>query len=262
MRPLVTLTTDFGLADGYVGTMHGVILGICPDARIVDLAHDIEPQNLRQGAFVIHMAHRYFPAGTIHVVVVDPGVGSARRAIAMRTGNATFVAPDNGILSHVMSTEKVLELVELTEREYWLPEVSRTFHGRDIFAPVGAYIAAGVPLCKLGQPISDPVAYPIPEPQVAADGAIIGRVLYADRFGNLVTDVPGELLGGIADWDIEIGGRRIRGISSSYSAAEEGELLALVDSSGRLEIAQRNGSAAAATGVGQDAKLELRRFAR
>jgi S-adenosylmethionine hydrolase len=259
MQPLVTLTTDFGFSDGYVGTMHGVIWGICPDARIVSLAHDIEPQNLRQGAFVIHLAHRYFPAGTVHVVVVDPGVGSTRRAIAMRTKNAFFVAPDNGILSHVLATEEVLEMIDLTEREYWLPEVSQTFHGRDIFAPVGAHIAAGVPFSKLGRPISDPVTYTIPEPEIAPDGTITGHVLYVDRFGNLITDVPGALLEGLTDWDVEIGGKVVRGICNAYSAVQPGELLALVDASGNLEIAQRNGSAALAIGVSHDGEFSLRR---
>ena len=249
MTPIVTLTTDFGLSDGYVGTMHGVILGICPPARIVDLSHDIAPQNVHQGAFVLHMAHRYFPPGTVHVVVVDPGVGSERRAIAVQTANACFVAPDNGVLSYVLASGTPLAQVELTRSEYWLPEISQTFHGRDIFAPVGAHLANGVPIEALGTPLDNPVRLPLSQPEIRSDGSILAHVRYVDRFGNLITDAEGALLGDHRDWVIEVSGQRVVGVSSSYAETPKGELLALIDSSGCLEIAVREGSGAASIGA-------------
>ena len=259
MAPIITLTTDFGLSDGYVGAMHGVILGICPQARIVDLSHDVAPQNVRQGAFVLHMAHRYFPPGTVHVVVVDPGVGSARRAIAIQTEDAYYVAPDNGVLSYVLETDHLLAQVHLTRREYWLPDISHTFHGRDIFAPVGAHLANGVGVEKLGQSVDDLARLPLSRAEVCSDGSILAHVLYVDRFGNLITDAHGDLLGNHSDWVVGMTGRRVEGISDSYADASKGQLLALIDSSGYLEIAVREGSAAAATGARPGSEISIRR---
>ena len=250
----MTLTTDFGLDDAYVGVMHGVILGICPEARIVDLCHHIAPQNVRQAAFVLQTAHRYFPPGTVHVVVVDPGVGSARRALAVRTRRAFFVAPDNGVLSYLLEDEPPLEQVHLTQREYWLPAISQTFHGRDIFAPVGAHLAKGVPLAALGQPAEDLVRLPMWRPKTGPDGVIRAQVLHVDHFGNLITNVPGEMLEG-RDWVVQVKGHGVQGLSRAYAEVEEGALLALVGSSGHLEIAVRNGSAAALTGAGPDSAV-------
>ncbi len=244
MCPIITLTTDFGLADSYVGTMHGVILGICPTARVVDLCHNVSPQNVQQAAFVLYAAYRFFPPGTIHVVVVDPGVGSERRIIAVQTRDAYFVAPDNGVLSYVLAKETVLGQVHLTRQEFWLPAISHTFHGRDIMAPVAAHLARGVALCELGEPVEDLVKFALPEPAVQPDGSIVGHILYVDRFGNLVTDVREESLPSSQALVIHCAGQRIKGIHATYASVGDGELVALVGSSGHLEIAVRNGSAA------------------
>jgi len=255
--PIITLTTDFGEADGYVGAMKGVILGIAPEARIVDISHDIEPQNVRQAAYVLSTAVPYFPQGTIHVVVVDPGVGSARRPIAVRTGSAYFVGPDNGVFSHALAREqeagvKEPTVLHLNRREFWLPTISQTFHGRDIFSPVAAHLAAGVPFEMLGTPISDPVILSLPRPERMPDGSIRGEVLHADRFGNLITDIPMSWLAG-NQWVFEIAGRRIEGLSATYAAVRRHALLALPGSEGLLEIAVREGSAAERLGVGEGA---------
>ena len=275
---IITLTTDFGLADGYVGTMKGVILGIAPTATIVDISHNIPPQNVREAAYTLYAAYPYFPQGAIHVVVVDPGVGSERRGIALRTPQATFVAPDNGVLSYVVAGERVEQIVHLTNPGYHLSPVSRTFHGRDIFAPAAAHLARGVPLAELGDPLTDIVTFPLPRPQVRPDGTIVGQVIHVDRFGNLITSItatdlashsgpkialrglpnprfgPGSGDPGRAKVDltdppllgasvIEIKGQSIRGIASNYAEVATGKLLALVGSSDRLEIAVSGGSA-------------------
>lgn len=249
MGNVITLMTDFGTADGYVGTMQGVILKIHPEARIVDISHEIAPQNVRQAAYVLHTSYPYFPDGTVHVVVVDPGVGSERRAVALRTERAFFVAPDNGVLSYVAANKSVLEIVELTDPRYWLPEVSMTFHGRDIFSPVGAHLARGVPLSSLGQPLSEIITFDLPEPGIEADGSIRGHVLHVDHFGNIGTDILEEILGAQEKAEVRIAGRSIRGIRPTFAAADVGELVALIGSDGYLEIAVRNGNAGAALGV-------------
>ena len=190
--PLVTLTTDFGTADGYVGTMKGVILSIAPDAQLVDISHEIAPQNVRQAAYVLYTAYPFFPPHTVHLVVVDPGVGSARRPIALRTPAGYFVGPDNGVFSYVMAREPVEALVELRDPRYRLPQVSHTFHGRDVFAPAAAHLAAGVPITALGPPVLDPVTFPPPCLEITPEG-ITGEVLHADRFGNVITSI-GKLM--------------------------------------------------------------------
>jgi len=189
MPPIITLTTDFGLADGFVGTMHGVILGICPAARVVDLSHGIAPQGVQEAAFVLAAAVPFFPAGTIHVVVVDPGVGSERRAIAVQTDHTFYVAPDNGVLSEALAQDELVVAVHLNRAAFWLPVVSHTFHGRDIFAPVAAHLACGVPLRELGEPINDLLRLPASQPERWADGTLVGHLRYIDHFGNLITDV-------------------------------------------------------------------------
>jgi len=190
--PLITLMTDFGTADGYVGAMKGVILDIAPDAQLVDISHEIAPQNVRQAAYVLYTAYSFFPLHTVHLVVVDPGVGSARRPIALRTPAGYFVGPDNGVLSYVMACEPVEAVVELSDPCYRLPQVSYTFHGRDIFAPAAAHLAAGVPITALGPPVCDPVAFPPPCLEVAPD-SVTGEVLHADHFGNVITSI-GQLV--------------------------------------------------------------------
>jgi S-adenosylmethionine hydrolase len=243
---IITLTTDFGLADGYVGTMKGVILSIDPTATIVDISHDIPPQDVREAAYALYAAYPYFPQGTIHVVVVDPGVGSQRRAIALRTPQAAFVAPDNGVLSYVVAGERVEEIVNLINPRYHLSPVSRTFHGRDIFAPAAAHLARGVPLAELGEPLAEIITFSLPRPQVRPDGTIVGQVIHVDRFGNLITSITATDLADhplLREGVIEIKGRSIQGIANSYAEVTPRRLLALIGSSDHLEIAVSGGSA-------------------
>ena len=247
MGSIITLTTDFGLQDAFVGTMKGVILGIAPDARLVDLTHDVPPFDVRAGAYALYAAYRYFPAETIHLAVVDPGVGSARRAVAVRTSWGTFVAPDNGLLSLVLSRESVRQAVALENPAYRLPHVSHTFHGRDVFAPAAAHIARGVPLAEFGPTASDLVTFPASRP-TRQDDALVGHVIYVDRFGNLVTDVtetdlPGSVVA------VEAGGQRMAGLSAAYADVSPGQLLALIGSAGHLEIGVRGGHAACVLGL-------------
>ena len=243
---IITLTTGFELADGYVGTMKGGILGIDPTAIIVDISHNISPQDVREAAYTLYAAYPYFPQGAIHVVVVDPGVGSERRGIALRTPQATFVAPDNGVLSYVVAGERVEQIVQLTNPGYHLSPASRTFHGRDIFAPAAAHLARGVPMAELGQPLAEIVAFPLPRPQTRPDGAIVGQVIHIDRFGNLITSITATDLANcprMREGIIRIKGQSIRGIASNYAEVTPGKLLAIVGSSDRLEIAVSGGSA-------------------
>ena len=256
--PIITLTTDFGQRDGYVGVMKGVILGIAPHVSIVDISHEIPPQDVREAAYILSTAVPYFPSGTIHVVVVDPGVGSARRPIAIRTPTATFVAPDNGVLSFVLAEHARAEVRHLDRPRFWLSQISRTFHGRDIFTPVAAHLAAGVPFGEVGTVINDPVTISLPRPQRTADGAICGEVLHVDRFGNLITDIPADWLAGAASWRFEVAGQSIDGLSHAYAAVEPGALVALIGSAGRLEIAVCQGSAATFLGVAAGASVVAR----
>ncbi len=260
---LITLTTDFGLADGYVGTMKGVILGIAPTATIVDISHHIAPQDVREAAYTLYAAAPYFPQDTIHVVVVDPGVGGERRAIALRTPQAAFVAPDNGVLSYVVEGHKVEERVNLTNSRCHLSPVSRTFHGRDVFAPAAAHLARGVPLAELGQPLTEIVTFPLPRPQIRPDGTLVGQIIHIDRFGNLITSIRAADLAShprMGEGVIEIKGQRIRGISNSYAEMEAGNLLTIVGSSDHLEIAASGGSAsqALAAKVGDEVVLKAK----
>ncbi len=258
---IVTLTTDFGLTDGFVGTMKGVILGINPNVTIVDITHDIAPHNLEQGAFLFANAAKYFPANAIHVVVVDPGVGSARRALAAREGETLFVAPDNGVLSSVLRPSSAV--VQLNKPSYWLPRVSDTFHGRDIFAPVAAHLSLGAPLDALGKPMSDWVRLASAQAKPRGDGAIIGAVVHIDRFGNVATNIGEEMLVGMdrARVVVRIGGRAVRGLKQTYTDAARGELIVLIDSAWHLEVAAREGSAAQTLGtrIGDEVVVTLDR---
>lgn len=256
MSSIITLITDFGLADPYVGVVKGVILGINPQAVIVDISHAIEPQNIHQAAFVLGTAYHFFPQGTIHVVIVDPGVGSRRRAIILKTPSAYFVAPDNGVLSYVLAPASVtsyspelgerelspeLQAIAITNRRFWRHPISSTFHGRDIFAPVAASLSLGIPVHEFGDAVHSLLAFFPPRPSIDAAGAIIGHIIHIDRFGNLITDVSGNDLPQ-GDILIEVCHHGIRGLSPSY--AEGGEVLALIGSDGNLEIAAKNKSAA------------------
>ncbi|MEE9201689.1 MAG: SAM-dependent chlorinase/fluorinase [Dehalococcoidia bacterium] len=235
---IITLTTDFGPGE-YAAAMKGVILGINPQALLVDISHQVEPQDILDGAFVLAATCPYFPPGTIHVAVVDPGVGTGRRPLVVQTPDALFVAPDNGLLSLALKGSEY-QAYELTQPQYWREEVSATFHGRDIFAPAAAHLSLGVSPQDMGRPVADMVKLPLP-PVEAVGGEVRGRVIHIDRFGNLITNIRQKDLpsGPIR---IEISGRRIEGLSSHYQAGEE--LVALMGSSGYLEIAAPGASAA------------------
>ncbi|MCH8282848.1 MAG: SAM-dependent chlorinase/fluorinase, partial [Chloroflexi bacterium] len=231
--PPIVLTTDFGTSDPYAGVMKGVILGLNPDATIVDLTHQIQPQNILQGAFVLGASHRYFPQGAIHVAVVDPGVGTGRRAILVDTPTARFLAPDNGLLSYVLREylddppgepgrvrlPASVTAHQLTEPMYWLDPVSPTFHGRDIFAPVAAHLSLGVAASGLGPAIDDLVWLPAPRPSRQGD-RLAGQVVYADHFGNLVTNIAAHDLADSNSVQVEIKGQRITGLSQTFQSPE------------------------------------------
>ena len=248
---IITLMTDFGTSDHYVGVMKGVMLNINPQVHIVDITHAIPPQDVSGAAFLIDSAHRYFPTGTIHVVVVDPGVGSERRAIVCQTETAYFVCPDNGILTHILRDEEHVCIVAVENSAYFLPQVSNTFHGRDIFAPVAAHLSRGVPIGKLGNSITQPVQLPIPKPQVT-DRAIIGHIIWLDSFGNLVTNISHEILESLEGRDnvvIRAGSAEIDRLNRSYAESAVGEVLAIVGSFNRLEISINQGNAAQVLGL-------------
>ncbi len=243
---IITLMTDFGTSDHYVGVMKGVMLNINLQAQIVDITHTIPPQDVHDAAFLIDSAYRYFPTGTIHVIVVDPGVGSERRAIVCQTETAYFVCPDNGILTHILRNEERIRTVAVENSAYFLPQVSNTFHGRDIFAPVAAHLSRGVPIDKLGSPVAQPLQLPIPKPQVT-DNTVIGQVIWIDSFGNLVTNISHEILESLGGQDsvvIHAGGAEIDRLNRSYAESAVGEVLAIVGSFNRLEISINQGNAA------------------
>ena len=213
---VLSITTDFGLTNGFVGVMKGVIYGIAPDAKIVDISHLISAQNVLEGAYAMWRAVPFFPPGSVHVGVVDPGVGTKRRPIGARLGDQYFIAPDNGLLTPlILDAERngeTMEFVHLDNPKYWLPKVSNTFHGRDIFAPTGAHLAAGVPLSELGTPITDPIRLDMPRPEKTENGWL-AHVTIIDIFGNLTTDLPAEALAGaVHDVLIRIRDREIDGI--------------------------------------------------
>lgn len=282
MNPIITLTTDFGANDAYTAAMKGVILSINPRVSIVDLCHQIEPQGIFQAAFVLGTAYSYFPKGTIHIVVVDPGVGTTRRALLLTTPSAFFLAPDNGVLSYIieeaseredslpedvkrpfleaydMPLGSDMEATILTNSRYWRQPVSATFHGRDIFAPVAAFLSLGISARDFGETASSIKALHIPRPKVRTDGTLAGCVLHIDRFGNLITNFRREDLPEVATM-IEIREHSIQGLISSY---EEGDgLLAIIGSSGHMEISVKNGSAADVLGakVGDEVRIRVAR---
>ena len=258
--PIISLTTDFGIKDGFTGVLKGVIWGICPDAQIADISHSITPQNVLEGALALWRAYRFFPAGTVHLAVVDPGVGTMRRPIAVRAGDHYFIGPDNGLFTPVYQDAAQyswpLEIVHLTNKAYWLPEVSHTFHGRDIFAPAAAHLAKGVPLSNLGAPIHDPLRLNLPEPVRTATGWL-AHITVVDTFGNLTTDLPAALVEDKARVLFRLGAREVLGVVTSYGSKSAGDLVALVDSENYIELAIVNGNAAQVTGarVGDDVEV-------
>ena len=248
---LITLLTDFGLQDGYPGIMKGVIWGIAPDVQIADLTHAIHAQDIMEGALALGRAAPYFPPGTIHLAVVDPGVGTQRRAIAARIGGCFFVGPDNGLCTALLEQNagQPLQAVQLDRPRFWLPEVSHSFHGRDIFAPAAAHLANGVALDELGSPLAELVRLIIPQPTpLAAPGrrGWRGQVIHVDAFGNLATNftrqhVPED---GTGKPCLSIAGQEICGLVHTFGEGQPGDLLAMLDSAGQVSLCEVNGSAA------------------
>jgi S-adenosylmethionine hydrolase len=253
---VITLLTDFGTADGYVAAMKGVILSRAPGAMLVDATHDIPPQDVHAGAFALRAFYPLFPAGTVHLAVVDPGVGSARRAIAVAAAGQWFVGPDNGLFTGVYESEPDWRALHLTSERFFRDSVSDTFHGRDIFAPVAAALATGADPADLGAPITDPVRLPGTS-AVRERGCVRGAVLHVDRFGNLITSLSRRDLDGDPrpGFRLLVAGREIRGFHRFYSDAPAGEPFATWGSAGLLEIAVDHGSAAALLGVGRGAEV-------
>ena len=243
--------TDFGIKDGNVGVMKGVIWGITPDAQISDLSHKVQAQNIREAAYILGRSAPYFPQGTIHVVVVDPGVGTARRSMAARIGDGFYVGPDNGTLTVWLERTEAgnwpCEFVQLDQPKFWLPVVSHVFHGRDIFSPVAAHLARGVSLNELGSAFSDPVRLDIPKPVKTADGWR-GEVVHIDHFGNLASNIRVEHLGEAFRQKekiiLRLNGTEVRGMVDTFGERPPGELVALLGSTGNLVLSVVNGSAA------------------
>ncbi len=248
---VVSLLTDFGHEDAYVGIVKGAILGVNPAATLVDLTHGIPAGDLVRAAYSLEAAWGYFPPGTVHLVVVDPGVGSDRRIVAVAAGGHLFLAPDNGVLTPVLADNAGARAVSVENRRFFLSPVSRTFHGRDIFAPVAGHLSGGVALDALGPGIAldTLVRLPLPEPEAAEGGGISGVVVTADRFGNLITNIRRRDLAGEIGC-VRIGGRTIHGISDTYAAVSPGQLLALFGSTQRLEVSVNGGSARETLGGG------------
>ncbi|MBC7257946.1 MAG: SAM-dependent chlorinase/fluorinase [Chloroflexi bacterium] len=241
---IITLMTDFGEEDSYVAEMKGVILSICPNATLVDITHHVRPQDIRQGAFVLAASSRAFPMGTVHLAVVDPGVGTERRPIAVQTDRGFFVAPDNGLLSFVLADAADHHAVVLSNQAYYRQPVSQTFHGRDIFAPAAAYIHNGVPLQAFGPDAGTLALFPVPRPRWIREHLLAGEVLHTDAFGNVITNIRQQ----DADWarfaHVQVGRHKIRRLCRTYAEGGPREVIALFGSSGYLELAQRDGCAA------------------
>lgn len=259
--PAIAFLTDFGLRDHYVGAMKGVMLGICPDATLVDITHDVTPQDIVEGALELAAAYRYFPEGTIFVAVVDPGVGSTRRGIAAAAGDYFFVAPDNGLLTLVLQQLPPSTVVELTDPQYARSTVSRTFEGRDRFAPAAAWLASGTAIASLGSTISNYERVEIPLPRVTPD-AVVGVVLRVDRFGNLITNIDRSTLenfGPAAQLRVTAGSHNVGAVIATYADAPVAEVCALVGSTDRLEIAVNRGSAAELLSLAREAPVVVTR---
>jgi len=258
MSNIITLTTDFGLQDQYVSAMKAVILGLSPDVRLIDISHDIPAQDIMAGAWVIRNSSLLFPKNTVHLVVVDPGVGTDRNPIALKIGDQYFVGPDNGIFS-LFYDEFEYEAVKLNKEKFWRTERSRTFHGRDIFAPVAAHLSNGTPLKELGDPVSELVTYHWAVPIGDKDG-LQGWVVHIDRFGNLITNISESLIEeviGRRKVRIYVGNTMIDHLVNTFGDVEDGDPAALIGSSGMLEIGINKGNAAKLLSVDKGAQVSL-----
>lgn len=260
----ISLMTDFGIKDGNVGVMKGVIWRIAPATQVSDLSHMVGPQNIHEAALILFRSAPYFPVGSIHVVVVDPGVGTARRPMAARIGSQYFVGPDNGVITMWLERAEQLdeptEFIHLTKRQYWLSEISYVFHGRDIFAPVAGHLASGVPLHDLGESFRDPVRLSLPKPTPTANGWQ-GEVIHIDHFGNLATSIRAEQLAKRFNqkekFIVRVAGKQVIGLVNTFGERPVGDLVALMGSTGNLVISVVNGSAAASLGSRVGDRVEL-----
>lgn len=263
---IITLLTDFGIRDGYPGVMKGVIWKIAPEVQIADISHTIKPQNIQHGALALARTAHFFPPGTIHVAVVDPGVGTSRRPIGLHLGEYYFIGPDNGlftlVLERAMDNHEQVQVIHLDQPQFWLPEISHVFHGRDIFAPCAAHLATGVPLETLGTPIQDPVRLQIPHPEPIAGGGLRGKVLEIDTFGNLSTNIDQSDLLNLGEISVRVGGRRIDGLVTTFGDRPTGTLIALYGTSHDLIISVVNGDAAKTLNVALGDKVEVYPFSR
>lgn len=242
---IITLTTDFGLTDPYVGIMKGVILSVNPEARCVDISHQIKAGAITHAAALLQESYQFFPNGTIHVCVVDPGVGSARRPILIQTNDFFFVGPDNGLFWPIISAHEPARIIHLTKREYFLPHVSRTFHGRDIFSPVAAHLSRNIDPLKMGEIITDPMPLQLPGPQQTGEW-LYGQIIRVDNFGNLITNIRRQDLAQFSETGrivIKVGELIIEDLQETYADVKTGEVLALIGSSDQLEIAVNQGRA-------------------
>ena len=263
-RPVIALLSDFGSRDPYVAEMKAVILSICQDALIVDISHEIEKFNIRMGAFILAQAAPYFPKGTIHVAVVDPGVGTPRRPIIVETKRSLYVGPDNGLLILAAQKEEIRQIYEITNSRYMLKKVSRTFHGRDIFSPAAAYLANGVKPPEFGPPIQDPVKPSFSTPKIRED-AIFGEIIHIDGFGNLITNISEENLNafGISEGEnlrVQLGDKQMNlKLCSSYDEVAKGTLLSIIGGTSFFEISVNQGNASKTLNVGLGTSVILRR---
>lgn len=253
-QPIITLLTDFGTKDPFVGVMKGVILSICPNSRLVDLSHEVPSQSVLTGAFLLRSSIDYFPKGTVHLAVVDPGVGSARKAVALKSKGHFFVGPDNGLFPAALKEWGIEQAVELTQKKFQLAHPSTTFHGRDIFAPAAAYLAKGVPMNKLGVKQNNWIWREIPKPYQTAQGWT-GQVLWVDHFGNLITNLEAKHVP--KTFRLKIGKAVILNLATHYAQVKKGTVVALVGSSGNLEVSVNGGNAAQKLGVGIGASVIL-----
>ena len=260
---IVALLSDFGGADGFAGTMKGVVLRVNPRVRLVDLTHEIPAHDIVAGALVLRSAAPYFPPGTVHLAVVDPGVGSTRRAVAIATAGALFVGPDNGLLMPAaqrfgIRSTRVIDVEHVLRRKILHPPISQTFHGRDVFAPVAAWLSTGGTLSALGPAAHDLVELQLPASRMTRD-TIDGEVIYVDRFGNLIANIGAADLARFRprEVSVSIAGMRIGGLVPAYASVAEGELLAIIGSWDLLEIAARRGSAAQRLGLGRGTRVRV-----
>jgi S-adenosylmethionine hydrolase len=258
--PIITLLTDFGLTEGTPAILKGVLLSLAPEARLIDLSHDIQPQDVRQAAIVLDRAAPFFPEGSIHLVVVDPGVGTARRPMAARLGRHLFVGPDNGVVTRLLQRAEreqlPTEFIHLDRPEWWRPEVSDVFHGRDIFAPVAGHLARGIRLADLGSRMRDPVRLEFSAVSHVA-GGLRGAVELVDHFGNLRTNIRREDCGGATPRRVRLAAVEIEGLVRTFGEAPAGSVIAFWGSGDELCVAEVNGSAAARLGAGVGTEIEL-----